>query len=125
MGKLKNWIIHKLGGYTRNDWNGMIMQDKGLRVSAPQTVHPQRLRAALSYYVSAERPEDRQSQDQLARETLAKKLAGELLDASMIAFIKRRDGVQDKTPGYQRYRMTAEIWAVDACQMPAYGRDEP
>lgn len=120
---MKSWIIHKLGGYTRDDWNGMMMRDKGLRVSAPQTVHPQRLRAELSYYVSAEHPEDRTRQDQRAREALAQKLAGALLDASMIAFGKRVDPIQDKTPGYQRYRMTAEIWAVDACQMPAYGRD--
>ena len=120
---MKSWIIHKLGGYTRQDWNGMMMRDKGLRVSAPQTVHPQRLRAALSYYVSAEHPEDRQRQDQRTREALAQKLAGELLDASMIAFVKRVDPIQDKTPAYQRYRMTAEIWAVDAATMPVYGRD--
>ena len=120
---MKSWIIHKLGGYTRQDWNGMMMRDKGPRVSAPQTVHPQRLRAALSYYVSAERPEDRQRQDQRTREALAQKLAGELLDASMIAFGKRVDSIQDKTPAYQRYRMTAEIWVVDAATMPMYGRD--
>ena len=121
MSKIGNWLIHKLGGYTRNDWNGMMMQDKGLRVSATQTIHPQRIRAALSYYVSAEHPEDRPSQDQRTREVLAQKLAGEMLDASMIVFGKRVDPIQDKTPAYQRYRMTAEIWVVDAATMPMYG----
>ena len=120
--KIKAWIIHKLGGYTRQEWNDMCMgkDARNMPKLAVTHLHPQRCQAAYSYYVEPDTPEVRRAQETMARNELAKKIAFEMLDHGMIGVIKTVDTVQDRGP-IRKYRMVATAWALDATQMPMYG----
>lgn len=118
MGLLRNWLIHKLGGFTRDEWNSMLNHWSAKR-NPP--VHPQRVQVAYSYYVHPDTEEVRRSQEMMAAETLAKKIALEMLDAGMIHLHKQIDPIQDSE--IPRYRMRATVWALDDTQMPCYGGD--
>lgn len=118
MGKIRNWLIHKLGGVPREECDRMIRQWSGGRVSP---LRPRMLKAAYSYYVHQDTPEVRRSQEMMAAETLAKKIALEMLDAGMIHLHKQLDPIQDSE--IPRYRMKATVWALDDTQMPCYGGD--
>lgn len=118
MGKIRNWLIHKLGGCTRDEWNSMLNY-RSKKSYTP--VHPQRVQAAYSYYVDPDTPEVRRSQEMMVAETLAKKIALGMLDAGMIHLHEQLDPIQDRE--IPRYRMKATVWALDATQMPCYGGD--
>ena len=116
MGKIRNWLIHKLGGYTPAEWNRMIVNwSRGRK----QQLHPTMVKAACSYYVPTEK--DSKSQDQMASEALANKIGLEMLENGLIHLIKCVDPIQDSP--YMRYRMKATAWALDDTQMPCYGGD--
>ena len=118
MGKIRNWLIHKLGGYTRAEWNGML--DTWTKKRNPP-VHPQRVQAAYSYYVEPDTPEMRRRQEQITAEVLANKIAEEMLEKGLIHFLRQVDPIQDSP--MKRYRMKATVWALDDTQMPCYGGD--
>lgn len=118
MGKIRNWLIHKLGGCTRDEWNSML--NHWSKKSYPP-VHPKRVQAAYSYYVEPDTPEVRRRQEQITAEVLANKIAEEMLEQGMIHFVKFVDPIQDGP--MKRYRMKATAWALDDTQMPCYGGD--
>lgn len=118
MGKIRNWLIRKLGGVPREECDRMIRPCR--RASNPP-LHPKMLKAAYSYYVHPDTEEVRRSQEMMAAETLAKKIALEMLDAGMIHLTKQIDPIQDSE--IPRYRMRATVWALDDTQMPCYGGD--
>lgn len=122
MGKLRSWIIHKLGGYTLSQWNEFRRMKSGADIAAPVTVHPQCVKASYGYYVQPDTDEVRRAQEQMARNELAKKIAFEMLENGMIRVINTVDPCQDRGP-IKKYRMTAAAWALDATQMPCYGGD--
>lgn len=125
MSRIRNWLIHKLGGYTRRDWNDLARGANGPRsnIQRPfpqQHLHPQMVKASYGYYVEPDTQEVRMAQANLARNELAKKIACEMLDQGMIRCINTVDPVQDRPP-IRKFRMTAVAWALDANQMPVYG----
>lgn len=121
MGNLRNWLIHKLGGYTRTDTIRVI---GGLNAPAATNLHPRRVFASYAYFVEPDTPEARREQEEVAKYELARKIAGEMLDQGMIRFSTQVDAVQDRLP-LRRYRTSATVWAVDATQMPVYGGGAP
>lgn len=121
MEKLRNWLIHKLGGYTRTD---TIRAAGGLNAPPVTNLHPRRILAAYAYFVNPDTLEALREQEQVAKHELAKKIAGEMLDQGMIRFSTQVDAVQDRLP-LRRYRTSATVWAVDATQMPVYGGGAP
>ena len=119
MGKLSNWLIHKLGGYTRQEWNGGMAPKARIDV-AYANIHPRLVKASYCYYVEPDTPEVVTSQGQMAQGVLAKKLAQELLESGMIQLRQQVDMIQDH-PTAKKYRMTGAVWALDGSQMPFYG----
>lgn len=117
MGKLRTWLIHKLGGYTGAD---AIRAANGQILPGETSLHPRRAVAAYAYFVEPDTPEERKAQGEIARYELAKKIASEMMDQGMIRFITQVDAIQDRLP-LRRYRMNATAWALDATQMPVYG----
>lgn len=117
------WIIHKLGGYTRQECSDMMRVKNGQHIASPAMIHPRGLKAAYSYYVEPDTPEVRHAQEQMAANELAKKIAFEMLDHGLIRLTKQVDAVQDRAP-IKRYRLSAAAWVLDATQMPFYGSDE-
>lgn len=121
MGNLRNWLIHKLGGYTRTD---TIRVTGGLNAPMVTNLHPRRVIATYVYFVEPDTPEARRGQEEVAKYELAKKIAGEMLEQGMISFLTQVDDVQDRLP-LRRYRTSATVWAMDATQMPVYGGGAP
>ena len=107
MGKLKDWMIHKLGGYSQQDWTGLINR-WSIRHAAQ---HPQMVTAAYSYYVLPDTEETRRIQERAACKALANKIATEMLERGLIRLTKQLDFIQDRTA--KRYRMKATALAVD------------
>lgn len=118
MERIRNWLIRKLGGVPREECDRMIRQ---CRSAANLPLHPKMLKAAYSYYVYPDTEEVRRSQEMMAAETLAKKIALEMLDDGMIHLTKKIDPIQDSPA--MRYRMRATVWVLYDTQMPCYGGD--
>ena len=118
MSKIGNWLIHKLGGYTRQEWNGMAQ--KARIGAAYANIHPRLVKASYCYYVEPDTPEMVTAQAQMVQGALAQKLAQELLESGMIRLRQQVDMIQDH-PTAKKYRMTGAVWALDGSQMPFYG----
>lgn len=118
MGKIRVWLIHKLGGYAQEDWAGLINAWTKRHVV---NLHPQMLRAAYSYYVHPDTDEIRRGQEKVASEALAHKIGMEMLESGLIHLTKQVDPIQDRT--VKRYRMSATVLAMDPVQLPSQGGD--
>lgn len=81
--KIKDKLIHALGGYTRAEWQTGITSSRGVRQSLVLGVE-RRLPIRLKCRQTIIRPED--AMDALNRENMAYRLAKAALDAHVIAF---------------------------------------
>ena len=126
MGKLRTWLIHRLGGYTWREVSEAVRNGaaRGAEHPARHNLHPVQTTAAYAFYVEPDTPEILRSQAQIARTELAKKIALEMMDQGRICYSMGIDSVQDRVP-IKRYRMRATVWTLDATQMPVYGGGAP
>lgn len=120
MGHLSKWLIHKLGGYTLDDYHALI-NSWSRRNAIPHRSHM--LRAAYSYYVHPDTDEVRRYQEKMASEALANKIATEMMERGLIYLDKQEDIIQDRTA--KRYRMRATALVADPAQLPSMGGDQP
>ena len=120
MGKISNWLIHQLGGYTLDDYHALINSWTRKNV-IPHRSHM--LTAAYSYYVHPDTYEVRRDQEKTVVEALAGKIATEMMARGLIHLDKQEDILQDRTA--KRYRMRATALVADPAQLPSMGGDQP
>lgn len=106
--KIRDWLIHGLGGYTREE---VRIRDARIAVLSRQARRLREYRASVRYYVDAvDRGGNREAKER-AEELLATKLGKSIMADGLARLHLSAEPGQDGQP-IRQMRMTATVWAA-------------